>query len=50
MAEKKNLEKNPENKPSIKEILMRTVDPIIGYSVFFGSLAVAIGLGLIICL
>lgn len=43
-------EATAEAAPALKDILFKTVNPIVGYAVFFGVLAVAIGLGLIICL
>ncbi len=44
------VENKKGSKSAMKELLFRRVHPVVGYAVFFGALAVAIGLGLIICL
>ena len=38
------------NKPTLKEVLLRKANPYVAYGSIFGTLALAIGLGLIICL
>lgn len=35
---------------NFKEKLKETVNPVVGYVVFFGALALAIGIGLLVCL
>ncbi len=35
---------------NFKEKLFQEVNPVVGYVVFFGALALAIGIGLLVCL
>jgi hypothetical protein len=37
-------------KKSLKETLFKTVHPVLGYSLFGGAVAIALAIGIIVCL
>lgn len=40
----------PEQKKETESLLNKWLPPVVGYGAFFGALALAVGIGLLVCL
>ncbi len=48
--EEVNVEENEEKTSENQTFWNKVVSPVVGYGAFFGSLVIAVGIGLLVCL